>query len=564
MQNTRSFFNIEGAKISKAMRTSVGALTLIEAHDTTSIIAAHCGWDLTPEEAEYFRILVASVKTLQKSTLSDEEFTASYFDFSVSIKSTLKKKDWGKGKNKIQVFNFKEEQVEKFLVVSRTVFTDESKYKFEDFNWLKNIKELLNNNFSDPNLTASAKKPNGTTAAGGSANVITISSSSEEIENEEDKLLSKMMDSPKFKKMIASMSNNPPHIQDSRFISTSINAPMRYIATKEPRLMSTNRVDFNKFREEVADQATYRGCLTFWIPTNLVSALSLIWDQKCDASINEADIIELLRGDADVALNLINAKLHIRDKTAGINMLAIKVNKDGKSPKVEEWFEAVTAALRLVGDKDDDQSKIETILGAVTETFPSVKNSFTNQHGMRAWKKLPINTFLVECRQHLADIALAVENEMINQKGIKSTFNGYGRYSLDKRGGAAGNIKKVEFTHTSDDQEEEEVGNENKDKTPKTAAVKNPEGTSMSINPKSKWCFSCRNSNPDHIWQECPKLDPAALHYPDRIKLYNEYLEEKKQKEVVNKNKKRKEPDVDESKEVTKEKQKKSKKEGKE
>jgi hypothetical protein len=346
MQNTsRSFYNLEGAKISKAMKSSVGALTLIEAHDTTSIVAAHCGWDLTPEEAEYFRILVASVKTLQKSTLSDEEFTANYFDFTVSIKSTLKKKDWGSGKNKIQVFNFKEEQVEKILVVSKTVFTDESKYNFEDFNWLKHIKELMSNNFSDPNITASAKKPIVTISAGGSANVITNSPSTEEV-NEEERLLSKMLESPKFKKMIAAMTNNSPHIQDSRFNATSLDAPTRYIATKEPRLNSTNRGDFNKFREEVANQVAYKGCLMYWIPQNLISALSLIWDPSCDAAINEAEIYELLKGDAETALNKINTKLHLRDKTAGINLLAIKVGKEGKSPKVEEWFESVTAALK--------------------------------------------------------------------------------------------------------------------------------------------------------------------------------------------------------------------------
>jgi hypothetical protein len=223
-----------------------------------------------------------------------------------------------------------------------------------------------------------------------------------------------------------------------------------------------------------------------------------------------------------------------------------------------------------VGNKDDDQSKIETILGAVSETFPSVKNSFTNQHGMRGWKKLPINTFLIECRQHLADIKLAVENELINQKASKGIFNGYNRYSNsasnDKKGDAAISGRRVEFASASvmsDDQDEEEEENVNKRENSKTVLDKNTEATVTSTNTKFKWCFSCRNSNPGHIWQECPKLDPSALHYPDRIKLYNQYLEEKKQNEKEKKSKKRKESEVDEVKEVTKEKKMK-KKEGKE
>ena len=73
----RGFFNLEGATISKTMRSAIGALTVIEAKDISSIIAAHCGWDLTIDEARYFTTLVESVKILQKNTLSSRDFALS-------------------------------------------------------------------------------------------------------------------------------------------------------------------------------------------------------------------------------------------------------------------------------------------------------------------------------------------------------------------------------------------------------------------------------------------------------------------------------------------------------
>ena len=103
----RGFFSLEGIKLSKTMKGNIGALTLVEAHDPISIYAAHCGWDLTVEEAAYFRTLVNSVRDLNRSALSESDFAAKFFDCSVMIKSFSNKiKDYGTGKHRIKVFQF--------------------------------------------------------------------------------------------------------------------------------------------------------------------------------------------------------------------------------------------------------------------------------------------------------------------------------------------------------------------------------------------------------------------------------------------------------------------------
>ena len=149
----RDFFSLDGVKMSKTMRNNIGALTLIEAHDTISVIAAHCGWDLTVEEAAYFRTLLESVRNLQKSTLASSDFAASFFDCTVKVKSfNNKTKDYGTGKNLIKVFHIKDGNQEKWLVSARSVFKSAEDYKLEEINWLKRIKEILQSDFTDPNL----------------------------------------------------------------------------------------------------------------------------------------------------------------------------------------------------------------------------------------------------------------------------------------------------------------------------------------------------------------------------------------------------------------------------
>ena len=150
----RGFFSLDGVNISKTMKSHIGALTLIEAQDTISIMAAHCGWDLTADEAAYFRTLVDSVRNLQKNTLSDRDFAAKFFDCTVEIKSFSNKiKGYGTGRNLIKVFHIKDGNQEKWLVSARSVLKSAEDYKLEEINWLKRIKEkILQSDFSDPNL----------------------------------------------------------------------------------------------------------------------------------------------------------------------------------------------------------------------------------------------------------------------------------------------------------------------------------------------------------------------------------------------------------------------------
>lgn len=566
----RGFFSLEGIKLSKTMKGNIGALTLVEAHDPISIYAAHCGWDLTVEEAAYFRTLVNSVRDLNRSALSESDFAAKFFDCSVMIKSFSNKiKDYGTGKHRIKVFHIKDGNKEKWLVVAKSVFQETEEYRFEDINWLKRIKDILQSDFSEPNLSDNRAKMVPSTQplmpADLSDNQAIVTSLQpqrvievlSDHEEDETKIFSKLIASPKFKRLIENLAKDAtPQVRAG--VSTS--APVRYTTMKEPRLLSTSRHDFDKFREDVADQMLYPGCLQYWIPNNLISTLALVWDARQGAARNEYEIMDLLQGDAERALNVINNKLHERDRTAGINMLAIRVNKDGKAPRVEEWFEAVIAALKLVGSKDDDQSKIETIMNAVVLSFPSVKNSFTNRHGLRAWKKLPINEFLVECRQFLADIRLANENEVINQKanqyerranGMRNSYGNFFSINRDAMGPnegsnqpIAGISKRVTkdgiiSNRTREDEEEDSESEVSSQKFGNSLnSISKP---SMSKNTKGKWCFACKSNNPDHIWEECPKLDPTALHFPDRIKQYNEFLENKKKKDDEGKGKKRKE-----------------------
>ena len=565
--------------MTKTLKSKIGNKTLIEANDLHSIVAAHCGWDLTQPEAAHFRAIMESTKVMKASVLEDDKFLAEYFDYKLTIQGPGKtNKTIGSGKHVINAYGIKHGH---YLVVAKELLTGAEFFDFDSLHLPSKVKERLSKpDFSALGLSAVSDKPQitsphqNTTTILDTATVLTPTirpSNDVDIEcnrnlnsnsvnmatthrNSVVDLLS--MDDETdaqnslLELLLGSKANKESvnKLMSSAFMNR--NSVLRVTSKEEIKLNSWDRVEFDKFRDQVLAEKTFDGCLTDMIPHRLLKVLAISWNLDMTKDLNLKSILTLIEGDTDVALRVISERLHTRDGTADLQLLSVAVSTDSNGdPKAQDWLEKAHVALERTSDQYNTKDKNRALMGGVSVNYPSIKRDFDNRHGS-GWCIMDSDLLIDKISKALADIKRSNDAERFNQhkprvwkkapeykhqidfSTWKKTENIEENEALNQfKNSAVGKILNSTAESDSTPSAKDDTVTE-KPKPRLSKKLKEEEAKS------TKFCKFCRTTG-EHYWPDCPTCDESALFYPDLIKIYKDYHEEKKAHTLDAANKKR-------------------------
>jgi hypothetical protein len=300
-------------------------------------------------------------------------------------------------------------------------------------------------------------------------------------------------------------------------------------------------VEFDKFREEVLAENIYDGCLLDKIPNRLLKILSISWNGDKHKDDNLRNIMSLLHGDTEEALNKISERLHIRDGTADLQSLSVQVGVDSaKDPKAQEWSEKAHRALSVTSSKYSTKDINRTIMDGVAENYPSVKRDFTNNYGS-SWNSMNSEELIEGITRALATIKRNNEAERFNRPKTawKRTYDfgnkGDKDFSKDKGASKNATVERLD----ANDSDKAPSGKDSSSPTKiieENGGIKSPfkKFYSEQDAKEIKHCKICRTTG-DHYWPACSKVDEEKLKFPDQKKIYSDYQEELKKAEASGK-----------------------------
>jgi hypothetical protein len=581
MEVQRGFFNpAADDSLTKTLKSKIGNKTVIEANDLYSIVAAHCGWDLTQTEAAHFRAIMESTKLMKASALEDDKFMAEYFDYKLTITGPGKSnKTIGSGKHIINAYGIKHGH---FLVVAKELLTDVEFYDFDSLHLPSKVKERLNNpDFSALGLAGVSDKPQSTLPHQNTTAILdtaTVLAPTTRPSNEVDMECNRNLNSNSsntattHKNSVVDLlsldeetdaqnslleillgtkagKESVNKLMSSAFMNR--NSVLRVTSKEEIKLTSWDRAEFDKFRDQVLAEKTFDGCLTDMIPHRLLKVLAISWNLDKTKDLNLKSILTLIEGDTDEALRVISERLHTRDGTADLQLLSVAVSTDSNGdPKAQDWLEKAHVALERTSDQYNTKDKNRALMGGVSINYPSIKRDFDNRHGS-GWCTMDSELLIDRISKALADIKRSNDAERFNQHKPRvwkkaTEYKQHIDFSTRKK-----NVNFEEEKETSNQFKKSAVEKLlNSAAKPDSSPSANDGAATEKPKPRvskkmkeeeaksTKFCKFCRTTG-EHYWPDCPTCDESALFYPDLIKIYKDYHEEKKADSLDAANKKR-------------------------